>query len=149
MNSAGIERLHDFVQPPPPSWMPQTIGWYIVFALAALVLAWQALKWYRAWRKDRYRRQALAELANTSPEQLSALLKRTAMSAWPRSRVASLTGGEWLRFLNDSADKPLFEASPANSIEDTAFGKTPLSRAEADELRRTSGEWIRRHRVRA
>ena len=149
MNSAGIERLHGFVQPPLPSWMPQTIGWYVVLALAAVILAWQALKWYRAWRKDRYRRQALAELVNTNPEQLSALLKRTALSAWPRNRIASLTGGEWLRFLNDSTDQPLFERPPANAIEDMAFGKTPLSSADVEELRRTSGEWIRRHHVRA
>src|SRR5215831_8115582 len=33
MNGPDLGQLHDFYQPPPPSWVPQTIGWYVLFAL--------------------------------------------------------------------------------------------------------------------
>ncbi|MBN8910366.1 MAG: DUF4381 family protein, partial [Rhodospirillales bacterium] len=49
------------------------------------------------WRRNRYRRAALRELGrlprtgNVVPA-LAALLKRTALAAFPRERVAALTG---------------------------------------------------------
>jgi hypothetical protein len=58
--------------------MPQTIGWYIVFALAAAAVIWMAVHSVRKWFANRYRRDALRELPLLPPEQISALLKRTA-----------------------------------------------------------------------
>ena len=90
--TAPLDKLHDFYQPPPPSWRPQTIGWYVVFAIAALLLLWLVVHLMRRWIANRYRREAMRELVSANPEQLSELLKRTALSAWPREKVAALSG---------------------------------------------------------
>jgi hypothetical protein len=55
---APLDNLHDFYQPPPPSWRPQTIGWFVVFAIAALLVLWLVVHLFRRWRANRYRREA-------------------------------------------------------------------------------------------
>ena len=35
-----LNKLHDFYQPPPPAWTPQTAGWYVVFSVIGLLILW-------------------------------------------------------------------------------------------------------------
>jgi hypothetical protein len=142
-----LDKLHDFYQPPPPAWIPQTIGWYIVFAVIALVAMWMTIHTLRRWLANRYRREALRELALLQPEQFSTLLKRTALSAWPREKVASLSGEAWLNFLNESAENNSFHQTPGNRIEEIALHSQTLSSEDEQTLRKITAEWIRRHRV--
>jgi hypothetical protein len=143
--SAPLDKLHGFYQPQPPSWRPQTIGWYLVFSIVALLLLWFVLHIVRHWRENRYRRQALSQLARVEATQISALLKRTALSAWPREEVASLSGAAWLKFLDSSAHGPLFESAPENRLEEIAFSAKQLSGEDESALRAAAGAWIRQH----
>jgi hypothetical protein len=145
--TAPLDKLHDFYQPPPPAWTPQTIGWYVVFAVIALLALWMAIHSLRRWLSNRYRREALRELALLQPEQFSTLLKRTALSAWPRDKVASLSGDAWLKFLNESAKSNSFHQTPGNRIEEIALRSQTLSSEDEQTLRKVTAEWIRRHRV--
>jgi hypothetical protein len=144
--TAPLDKLHDFYQPPPPSWRPQTIGWYAVFAIAALLVLWFAGHLIRRWIADRYRREALHELAQVRPEQLSELLKRTALSLWPSESVASLSGDAWLKFLDESAHSNLFQSAPASLLEEIALRPVSLSSEEESALRNAAATWIRKHR---
>ena len=47
--TAPLDNLHDFYQPPPPAWTPQTIGWYVVFAVIALLAMWIIIHSLRRW----------------------------------------------------------------------------------------------------
>jgi hypothetical protein len=146
----AIKGLHGFYQPAPPAWTPQTIGWYVVFAVAGLVVVWAAVHAVRQWIANRYRRAALDELEVTLPDGLSALLKRTALAAWPREMVASLTGPAWLEFLDRTGRQcRSFENEPGSRIEEIALKPDKLSADDELELRRMVREWIRRHRVQA
>jgi len=145
--TAPLDKLHDFYQPPPPAWTPQTIGWYILFTLTGLFVLGMVVHSIRRWFANRYRREALRELAHLPPDQLSTLLKRTALTAWPRAKVASLTGEGWLTFLGETAANSLFHQSPGNRIEEVALQPTVLSTEDEQELRKLAAEWIRRHRV--
>ena len=145
--TAPLDNLHDFYQPPPPAWTPQTIGWYVVFAVIALLAMWIIIHSLRRWLANGYRREALRELALLQPEQFSTLLKRTALSAWPRDKVASLSGEAWLNFLNESAENNSFHQTPGNRIEEIALRSQTLSGEDERTLRKITAEWIRRHRV--
>jgi hypothetical protein len=145
--TAPLDNLHDFYQPPPPAWTPQTIGWYVVFAVIALLAMWIIIHSLRRWLANGYRREALRELALLQPEQFSTLLKRTALSAWPRDKVASLSGEAWLNFLNESAENNSFHQTPGNRIEEIALRSQTLSSEDEQTLRKITAEWIRRHRV--
>lgn len=143
---APLDSLHGFYQPQPPSWRPQTIGWYVVFAIAALLLLWLSVHLIRRWRENRYRREALTELARIEAAQFSVLLKRTALTEWPREEVASLSGPAWLRFLDSSAREPLFAIAPEDRLEEIAFSAKKLSAEDESALRTAAGAWIRQHK---
>ena len=145
--SAALEKLHDFQQPAPPSWMPQTTAWYVLFAAVAALALWAIWRVARTWARNRYRRAALAELNITPPEQFSALLKRTALAAWPREAVAPLSGGTWLKFLDDSTAGRQFGAAPGSRIEEIAISGDRVAPEEEQTLRAAAATWIRRHRV--
>jgi hypothetical protein len=145
--TAPLDKLHDFYQPPPPSWRPQTIGWYVIFAILTLLLAWLAVHLYRRWRANLYRREALSELVHVETTQLSALLKRTALSAWPREEVAALSGASWLSFLDSATHDALFASAPENRIEEIAISATTLTSDDESALRNAAGTWIRLHKA--
>lgn len=147
--TAPLDQLHDFYQPPPPAWTPQTTGWYVLFGIIGLLLLWMIVHATRRWLANRYRREALRELVNLPPDQFSALLKRVALTAWPRERVASLSGDAWLKFLSESANDHLFLNAPGNRIEEIALRAATVSSEDEQALRKTTAEWIRRHRVQA
>jgi hypothetical protein len=145
--SAPLDKLHDFYQPPAPAWTPQTVGWYVLFVIAGLLVIWIAVHLTRRWFANRYRRAALRELDLLPANEFSALLKRTALAAWPRERVASLSGAEWLKFLNEAAGEQAFHSPPADRIEEMALQPITLSNEDERALRETVATWIRRHRV--
>ncbi|WER45469.1 DUF4381 domain-containing protein [Cupriavidus sp. WKF15] len=116
--AGDLRQMAEVVEPPPPSWRPQTIGWPVAGAIVLALLAATAWRWWRRYRANRYRREALAELARlraglaVSPQAraqalaaMAELLKRTALAAWPRAHVASMAGAEWARFLQAHAGK--------------------------------------------
>jgi len=147
MNADTASKLHDFYQPPPPSWMPQTIGWYVLFAAISVALAWWVLRAIRKWKTNRYRREALQLLPLTPVSELSVLLKRTALKVWPREAVAPLTGSAWLAFLNRSTATPAFAERPATAVEEIALREESLAPAEEAQLRERAARWIRNHHV--
>ena len=145
--SAPLNKLHDFYQPPSPAWTPHTAGWYVLFVVAGLLVIWVVVHQTRKWFANRYRRAALRELVLLPPGEFSALLKRTALEAWPREQVASLSGAEWLRFLNEAAGDETFHSPPADRIEELALQPVTLSSEDEHALREAAATWIRRHRV--
>ncbi len=154
---ASLDRLHDVVSPPPISWWPVAPGWY---ALAAVVtIGVIGLLWWARERslRDRYRHEALGELASLRAEALPVgrcaadrmiLLKRTALSAYPRAEVASLSGASWWRYLDEHVDEPLFAAGLGEECEALAYRDTAESEEAARRLERFDlavERWIRRH----
>ncbi|QJE98832.1 DUF4381 domain-containing protein [Luteolibacter luteus] len=139
----SLDRLHDLVVPPPAPWWPLAPGWWILLGfIAALVLGW-LLKSFIRWQKNRYRREALAMLQDTPVAGLSALVKRVALSAWPREEVADLTGPAWLRFLDRTGGMNLFVAGAGKPLENVAFD--PAAKSDDKALRRAVKEWIVKH----
>jgi hypothetical protein len=145
----AFERLHGYYQPAPPSWIPHTLGWYVLFTLVALLLLQLVVRMFRCWFKDHYRRKAIEELATATPDQFSALLKRTALCVWPRAKVASLSGDAWISFLNKTTKRNLFHNAPGNRIEEISLRNKLVSAEDEQTLRTLAAEWIRRHRVQA
>jgi hypothetical protein len=149
MRPSPLEKLHGFYQPPPPPWTPQTIGWYILFGLFALLLTWAAWHILARWRHNRYRRDAVRELERLDASAIPALLKRTALAAWPRDQVASLSGESWIRFLETHGGEGSFSHGPGRLFLDLDYRAASLSFSDQLALRQIAGDWIRRHRVRA
>lgn len=147
MTPDPLKGLNDFVHPAAPTWVPQTVGWYVLFAVIAVGVIWQAYRSFRSWRANAYRRDALRELERTPVAELSALMKRTALAAWPRERVASLTGQPWLAFLSQTFSGSAFSTPPGTLVEEMSLQANSLSPSDERELRERAAQWIRGHNV--
>jgi hypothetical protein len=139
---ASLDRLHDVVAPLPVPWWPPAPGWYWVLGTLMLLLVVALVRGLLSWQRNRYRREALAEWRRQEtllrdPSQrtvalagLAELIKRTALSAFPREQVASLTGPDWLAFLDRTGSTKDFTAGPGEILEKAAYD--PRTASELD-----------------
>ena len=162
-----LATLADIVQPAPPSWMPQTIGWPVAGALLLAWLAWVGWRGWRRYRANRYRREALAALSRmqgalreadparraTALRDAAVLLKRTALAAWPRGQVASLAGAQWADFLRTHAGRAGEAAALlATLVQDAEYRADAVLAAQwpaerADAVGGACRRWIADHHV--
>ena len=160
-DAASLANLHDIVLPPSVSWWPLAWGWYLLSALLLAGLAWGLLRWRRRRRANRYRDLALGELdaladAIGDPARqaraladLPVLLKRVALAAWPRARVAGLSGEDWWQFLDENDPGGALGEAEGAKLDHLSCGREPgagLSEAEARGLAAAVRVWVRRHR---
>jgi hypothetical protein len=152
--------LHEVVMPSPVSYAPQTVGWLVLAAVSVLLLGWLAWRTWRHARANRYRKVALAEIdrieaALRGPTgRLAAVpgvndvLKRTALTAWPRAEVASLGGEGWLAFLDETAGGEAFRRGPGRVLADRVYAPavSPPAEGETAALLGLARHWVRRHR---
>jgi len=159
---ASLQNLNDIVLPPSVEWWPLASGWYFLLGLLLIAFGWYSYRAARRWISNRYRRAALCELKllqeaaqdgadqAASLRQLPALLKRTALSAYPRKQVASLSGKDWFDFLNSTLNKPVFNKSISISLEQLSYSKDQLSvigPQAATELIAASAQWMKNHQA--
>lgn len=149
LDSLDLLELLDLLEmPPAPApvpYTPQTAGWLAVgVLLLALSIAglWLVLRW---WRRNAYRRAALAALERSGddPARIAAVLRRTAIAAYPRRQVAGLHGAAWLGFLDRSFGGSGFADGPGRVLAAAAY--RPGLPADPG-LRKLAASWIRRHR---
>ena len=145
-----LDRLEPLVIPQPVAYFPQTPGWWLVAAWLLTLSLYAGWRGYQRWRDNAYRRQALRELAEILTQEksyrsaeIATLLKRTALAAYPRDRVASLTGHDWAEFLRNTAAQDAGVVAAADSIASAAYRLDGESAAIAQGARR----WIELHRV--
>ena len=158
---ASLQNLNDIVLPADVGWWPLAGGWYVVAAIVLLSLAWLLYRLLSGWRRNRYRREALRELSTldqairTTPgkmenlRQLAVLLKRTALSAYPRRQVAALAGEDWRTFLNDTMPKPMFSPESANILAGASYSasySTEIDQEAIGKVLSASRYWLRHHR---
>lgn len=134
----SLDNLRDITVPdPPPLWPPAPEVWLLlgIIVLTASILFYQ---WRRARRRNAYRRTGLLLLADASTvHDVSVVLKRVALAAFPREQVASLYGEEWADFLQQTSSHRKFSII-AQAAPDEAVSR---------KVRRLAASWIRRHRV--
>jgi hypothetical protein len=164
VNSPSIEQLQELPLPAPISYLPHTWGWLVLAGILLLTLAaWTALKIHR-WRRNRYRREALArldqlqqlehlqQLDSTALREVPELLKRVALSIPQHPAVASLSGEAWQTFLQRSSTTRLPDdfakqlATLAYAPEAALHNLDPHARAQLLSLSR---HWVETHHVAA
>jgi hypothetical protein len=165
MNSpdpASLQNLNDIVLPADVSWWPLATGWYFIFGFLLALLGWVCYQLLRRWLNNRYRRAALRELQliadkmqreedrASSLRQIPVLLKRAALSAYPRNQVASLAGKDWRDFLNSRLKNPSFTESIAITLQKVSYSTGNLSEVDtqaATALLDASRDWLQHHQV--
>jgi hypothetical protein len=152
----SLDLLHDLVLPPATPWWPPAPGWLWLIGAGCVLALYLLVRALIHRQQNRYRHEALAELvrleaapASAQGEVLTALaelLKRTAMTAYTRARVAELGGDEWFAFLDRTGATNFSDGlgaalDDANYRPHTAAWDDEQTRKLASEIR----HWIRRH----
>lgn len=156
-----LDRLHDIVPPAPTPWWPPAPAWFWVLGLLLFLAALCALRAFLRWQRNRYRREALAELARQEPAlvalprraealaTLAELLKRAALSAWPRAEVASLTGPAWSAFLDRTGGTTAFSKGLGAILEGVSYDPRAVTALDDSTLRELVAlvrHWLVHHR---
>jgi hypothetical protein len=151
---ASLQNLNDIVAPGPVPWWPPAPGWYVVLLVLAGLLLWGLFRFVRWWRRNGYRREALRELkeirsaGTVKADRLPVLLKRAALSAWPRAEVAALTGEEWHAFLDRTAETGRFCSGSGESLDRLAWASgSTLTNEEFGRVLKDSAWWLKHHRA--
>lgn len=162
IDPTSLDRLHDVVAPPPVPWWPPAPGWLWVLAFVGFLILVAVVRGFLIWQRNRYRREALAELRRTetllqNPASrtaavtgLAELIKRTALTAFPREQVAALNGNAWLQFLDRTGQTTAFSQGSGGWLERIAYDPrlaNNLDENQTHELAAIVGQWIRHHRT--
>lgn len=128
--------LKDIHLPDSVSWWPPATGyWLVLFVLIVTVILFFALTSYL--KKQRIKKLALNKYQKIKNEfeknqnkkqlvtSLSELLRRAAISSYPRTECASLTGEDWLNWLDKGLSKSdiNFSSGPGYLLTDFAYSK--------------------------
>ena len=140
-----LDQLAEPQEPVPVSMVPQTAGWVVLAVCLVLLILWLAVRAMRRRRANAYRREALALLteAGDDPTAIAMILKRTALVAYPRARVAGLSGDAWVAFLDHTGGTATFGSGPG-----AALAVAPYSETDRDVpgLGAVAARWVRRHK---
>ena len=150
--AAATLDLRDIHAAPPPAFWPPAPGWWVLAAvlLAALVIvAVWGVRRYRAYRQktrimdeiERITDGYIIENTAGFVTELSTLLRRVALRRYARTRVASLTGADWLRFLDNTGGGGDFEKGVGKILEAGPY--QPQTReVPAEELLKLVRLWV-------
>jgi len=158
----NLSDLRDIVEPATVGWWPLAPGMVLLIMLLMLWMGTACILWWWRWQQNAYRREAVGELAAIKDRirseqnrtqglrELSSLLKRVALAAYPRAKVAALYGKDWIDFLDAQAAGRLFAKGPgsvlAAAMADPRAGRD-LADADCEALIHAARQWITRHRV--
>lgn len=153
-----LAELRDIHMPAPVGWWPPAPGWWLLAAALLVLLGLAAYFGVRRFRRQRYRRIARRQLEALYAQwqqqrddalflrELNQLLKQAALHAFAAERVAPLHGAAWLRFLDSTLRKPVFDDPALQPLADLYAPDAAAGPLEADALRRAAAHWLRRHR---
>ncbi|WP_282168267.1 DUF4381 domain-containing protein [Ruegeria atlantica] len=139
-----LDMLEPAPVPEPISMVPQTWGWSILALILAGLIILGVYAFLRHRQFNAYRREALIELAasDNNAAKIAEILRRTALVAYPRRKVAALHGKEWTNFLNQTSDNVTFTDGAGRQ-----FVEAPYRDAKADpDLEILARNWIKSHK---
>lgn len=143
-SATSLDRLHDLVLPPAVPWWPPAPGWYVVIALALTAAAWMALRSWKRWESNAYRREAARELASLeSSAAIAELLRRTALAIAPREEIAEKTGTAWLDWLAAHFPEPMPDTVRVQLT--AGVYRASSGSQELSSLRDYAVRWIAQH----
>ncbi len=146
-------QLRDIHLPPPPPFWPPAPGWWIVAALMLMLLVWVG---FVLWKRERIRRrrQRVMDALNRLERELatgrsaeglasiSLLLRRLALTRFPRERIAVLSGDAWLRFLDESGGNGRFAMGPGRVLADGPYRRTLPADMDVPGFVALVREWV-------
>jgi hypothetical protein len=144
--------LRDIHFPEAIGWWPPAIGWWLLMILMPLLLGFLFWFYKRLTRQTALKtaRKMIKALRNDTSlddrskiTELSALLRRVAISTGTRSEVAGLTGQTWLRYLDSSVKGPRFSEGPGRVFLDMPYQKSVPTELAIQDVFQLCEDWLK------
>lgn len=146
-----VAGLIDMPLPPAIGLWPQTLPARIVCVAAVVAIVLALGRATYLWHVNRYRREALADFERivSGPDEqivsrLAILVRRTALTVFPRADIADLSGNNWLAFLDRSYGGHEFSAGAGRVLANGPYASSQNKSSTLPDLVR---RWIRTHHV--
>jgi hypothetical protein len=145
--------LRDIHLPEQPGLWPPAPGWWLLALLLIVAMIMAGARGLRLWRRLRRRRAILAELEQLQTDRepgpalaaaVSTMLKRVALSRYPRVEVAPLSGEDWLRFLDRTGGGGRFAEGPGRALADAPYAPATAG-VDVGGLLAAARDWVRRN----
>lgn len=153
-----LAALHPLREPGLIGWWPLAPGWWILIVITIGLLAAVALFFYRRYRANAYRRQAMLQLEGLHKDWLSsndsrsyltginALLKSVALRVYPLPDVASSNGDAWVDFLNLTLTAKGGNSGLPKNFASAVYQAT-VPDLDFDDIHHNASVWIKQHRA--
>ncbi|BAO44786.1 DUF4381 domain-containing protein [Thiolapillus brandeum] len=128
-----LAQLKDIHLPPTVSWWPPAPGWWLLALLVLGAAVWLVRYLRRHAARPHLGREVEAELNKIETAwrehrddarlaaELSALLRRMAISLYPQADVAGMTGETWLQWLDAHYGEDIFEKGEGRALLENAY----------------------------
>lgn len=150
MNESPLP-LKDIHIPQPIGWWLPAPGWWLLVIMIPLAL------WLLWWLYQALTRKTAVKAAKQMLQQIqqdnqqtdlqklcaiSVLLRRTAISCYPRPETAALTGSDWLRFLDRNLPGHPFSEGPGKILIEAPYQRNTDIEVPLDDLIRLCRDWL-------
>ena len=150
--STSLDQYHDVIVPPAIGLFPLAEGWYMLLALITALSLYLAINALRAYLRNSYRREALAESRvihalkddGARFHRLLKLLRRTAVAAYGREKIAALDGKVWWSFLDE--EQELFTAEHVQAAQKLLYRDIIPASELVISFEQACERWIRQHK---
>ena len=148
---SGKLPLRDIHLPEAISWWPPALGWWLLAILIPLLLTLIFWLYKRITRKTAIKaaKKLLLQIKLDAHRdnhekliELSALLRRVAISNAGRTICAGLTGEHWLEFLDYSVKGSPFTQGIGKLLATAPYQKTQPTDMEISQLTRLCEDWL-------
>ncbi len=148
-------QLNDIHFPGSADFWPLAIGWWILLIVICLALFW-GLAWLKKRKQLRKRQKAvfnrlsiledkLKKEANSETlAEVNILLRQLAVNYYPRSETASLTGGDWLQFLDKSGGTEGFSRGAGRVLIEAPYQTGKIQNFNQDEFIPLVRNWVKK-----
>ncbi|MGZ8227820.1 MAG: DUF4381 domain-containing protein [Methylococcaceae bacterium] len=144
--------LKDIHLPDAIGWWPPAVGWWLAAVLIPLAIVLLVVLYKRLTRKTAIKtaKKQLASIKRNNQlderqklAELSALVRRVAISVSPRAQAAGLTGQAWLAFLDRTTTGSPFSRGIGQLLAEAPYRKTPPNEAEITQLITLCEAWLK------
>ena len=156
MDPQQLPQLKDIHLSADPSIWPLALGWWLLMALILSVIVWLffVIRKYLLIRK--HKRLLFDELAlleeklKVSPDknlvtETNVLLRRIALAYSPEASIASLTGSDWLDFLDESGNTQNFTKGAGRILIEAPYRSGQLENYNGEEFIPLIRSWIQKN----
>ena len=143
--------LKDIHLPQAIGWWPPAIGWWLLVVFIPLLMVFLYWSYKRLTRKTAINtaKNNLAAIKHnpaldnyTKLREVSMLIRRVAISVAPRTEAASLTGRQWLAFLDKSVTGAPFSEGCGQLLADVPYRNAPATELEISQLISLCEDWL-------